>query len=58
MNVDWSPYEGYRCLGSLELVMLRGEVLYEGGQWIADEARGKFIPRKIPGEGGQYVRRR
>ncbi len=47
MNVDWSPYEGWKCRGFPELVMRRGEILYEGGEWIADSAQGQFIARKI-----------
>ncbi|MCD6142293.1 dihydropyrimidinase [Candidatus Bipolaricaulota bacterium] len=47
MNVDWSPYEEWRCRGLPELVMRRGEIMYEDGEWIADSAHGQFIPRKI-----------
>jgi len=47
MNVDWSPYEGWKCRGFPELVMRRGEIMYERGEWIADSAHGQFITRKI-----------
>lgn len=47
MNVDWSPYKGYRCRGFPSLVMQRGEILYRQGEWIADRPRGKFIVRRI-----------
>jgi dihydropyrimidinase len=46
-NVDWSPYEGYRCRGRPELVMRRGEVLWQGGEWVTERPRGEFIPRWI-----------
>lgn len=47
MNVDWSPYEGWKCRGFPELVMRRGEIMYKSGEWIADSAHGQFIARKI-----------
>ena len=47
MNVDWSPYEGYSCHGAVDLVMRRGEILYESGEWMINSARGLSIPRKI-----------
>ena len=45
MNVDYSCYEGMEVWGLPEVVMQRGEVLVEGGQWFGKEGRGSFIPR-------------
>jgi dihydropyrimidinase len=45
MNVDYSCYEGLEVWGLPEVVMQRGEVLVEDGQWFGKEGRGSFIPR-------------
>jgi dihydropyrimidinase len=45
MNVDYSAYEGLEVWGLPEVVMQRGDVLVEGGQWFAKEGRGQFVPR-------------
>jgi len=49
MHVDWSPYEGRTVRGFPDLVMRRGEILVEQGAWVADQARGRFIPRVVEG---------
>jgi dihydropyrimidinase len=45
MNVDYSCYEGMEVWGLPEVVMQRGEVMVEGGEWFGKEGRGSFIPR-------------
>jgi dihydropyrimidinase len=45
MNVDYSCYEGLEVWGLPEVVMQRGEVLVQNGQWLGREGRGSFIPR-------------
>jgi dihydropyrimidinase len=45
MNVDYSCYEGLEVWGLPEVVMQRGNVLVEDGQWHGQEGRGSFIPR-------------
>jgi dihydropyrimidinase len=45
MNVDYSAYEGKTVWGEPEVVLQRGEVLVDHGQWHGREGRGKFIPR-------------
>jgi dihydropyrimidinase len=45
MNVDYSCYEGMEVVGLPEVVMQRGEVLVEGGEWFGKEGSGSFIPR-------------
>ena len=43
-NVDYNPYEGYRCAGRIEKVYLRGSLAVDGGQVVLENA-GQFIPR-------------
>jgi dihydropyrimidinase len=45
MNVDYSCYEGMKVWGLPEVVIQRGQVLVEGGQWHGREGQGRFIPR-------------
>jgi dihydropyrimidinase len=45
MNVDYSCYEGMDVWGLPEVVLQRGDVLVQDGQWFGSEGRGSFIPR-------------
>jgi dihydropyrimidinase len=45
MNVDYSCYEGMTVWGLPEVVMQRGRVLVENGEWFGKEGRGSFVPR-------------
>jgi dihydropyrimidinase len=45
MNVDYSAFEGRAVRGLPELVLQRGTVLVENGQFHGKEGQGKFIPR-------------
>jgi dihydropyrimidinase len=45
MNVDYSCYEGMSVHGLPEIVLQRGNVLVENGQWHGREGQGKFLPR-------------
>jgi dihydropyrimidinase len=45
MNVDYSCYEGWRVKGLPEVVMQRGTVLVENGEWHGKEGQGQFIKR-------------
>ena len=45
MNVDYSCYEGMTVRGLPEIVMQRGDVLVEDGEWHGSEGRGRFLPR-------------
>jgi dihydropyrimidinase len=45
MNVDYSCYEGLTVWGLPEVVMQRGRVLVENGEWHGKEGQGRFIPR-------------
>ncbi len=45
MNVDYSCYEGLTVRGLPEIVIQRGEVLVENGEWYGREGAGRFLPR-------------
>ena len=45
MNVDYSAYEGRKVKGLPEVVMQRGQVLVEGGEFHGTEGAGRFLPR-------------
>jgi dihydropyrimidinase len=45
MNVDYSCYEGLRVKGLPEIVMQRGNVLVEDGQFHGKEGGGRFLQR-------------
>ena len=42
---DYDPYEGWDVTGWPEVVLSRGEVVYERGTVIGAPGRGRFIPR-------------
>jgi dihydropyrimidinase len=42
---DYDPYEGWDVTGSPEVVLLRGEVAFEGNAIRATAGRGRFVPR-------------
>ena len=43
MNVDWNPYEGFKCTGKVRTVLLRGKVLIEEGEWQEKSKTGRYI---------------
>ena len=45
-KVDYSMYEGRACVGAPVLVMQRGNVLVENGDYKAVAGQGKYLPRK------------
>ncbi|HEX9236085.1 MAG TPA: amidohydrolase family protein, partial [Actinomycetota bacterium] len=45
MNVDYSCFEGMKVRGLPELVMQRGRVLVEDGQFHGTEGQGRFLRR-------------
>jgi dihydropyrimidinase len=46
MNVDYSPFEGTVCRGSVRTVLGRGEVLVEDGELRSRPGRGRFVARE------------
>ena len=49
-KVDYNLYEGTEVTGSPELVMLRGKVLVESGELLAEPGVGEFVERAASGQ--------
>jgi dihydropyrimidinase len=49
-KVDYNLYEGTEVTGSPEVVLLRGNVLVEGGELVASPGIGQFVARARFGE--------
>ena len=49
MNVDYSCYEGRVVQGGSDVVLSRGEVIVEAGEWRGSKGRGKFLRRQPTG---------
>jgi dihydropyrimidinase len=45
MRVDYSPYEGWALRGAPTLVLSRGEVVIEGGEFVGRAGRGRYLAR-------------
>jgi dihydropyrimidinase len=45
MNVDYSCYEGRTVKGLPQIVMQRGNILVEKGEFHGKEGQGTFLPR-------------
>ena len=45
MNVDWSPYQGWKLTGFPIYTILRGNIIYKEGKFLGEEKLGKFIHR-------------
>jgi len=46
MRVDYNPYEGRKLKGAPAMVLSRGEVLVDHGQWKGKAGRGQFVKRQ------------
>jgi dihydropyrimidinase len=46
MRVDYSPYEGRVVRGGPVVVMSRGEVIVDHGEWKGRAGRGLFLKRR------------
>jgi len=46
MDVDYSCYEGRSVVGGSDLVMSRGRVIVDNGEWQGEKGWGKFLRRK------------
>lgn len=44
-NVDYTPYEGMQLKGCIDTVLLRGDILYNNGKFVADKPKGQFVKR-------------
>lgn len=47
-NVDYTPYEGMEIQGWPQIVLSRGEIIYDHGQVLAQPGRGEFLPCDLP----------
>ena len=45
MNVDWSPYAGWKLQGAPVTTISRGEVIVDGGEFVGTSGRGRFMQR-------------
>jgi dihydropyrimidinase len=46
MDVDYSCYEGREVQGGSDVVLSRGKVIVEGGQWLGKAGDGRFVKRE------------
>lgn len=49
MRVDYSAYEGWTISGVTEIVLSRGNVIVENGEWKGQAGAGQFIKRGLTG---------
>ena len=47
---DFSPFEGKKMMGKVEKTILRGEVIFAGGEFCGTSNGGQFIPGRRPDE--------
>ena len=50
MRVDYSAYEGWTISGVTEVVLSRGNILVENGEWKGKAGTGQFIKRGLTGD--------
>jgi dihydropyrimidinase len=50
MNVDYSCYEGMEIQGHSDIVMSRGKVIVDDGEWLGDMGHGRFLKRETARE--------
>lgn len=49
MRVDYSAYEGWKIKGVTEIVLSRGKVIVENGEWKGHTGAGQFLKRGTTG---------
>lgn len=54
MMTDYSPYEGFEIKGVPVLTVARGEVVYRDGVFLGQKGRGRFLPRRVDGNWGNW----
>jgi dihydropyrimidinase len=45
MRVDYSMFVGFRVKGNADVVLSRGEILVEKGEWLGRAGRGRYLKR-------------
>jgi allantoinase len=48
-SAGWSPYHGWRMTGKVTKTILRGQVIYDGEQVLAEPGMGNFVPGRHGG---------
>jgi allantoinase len=48
-KAKWTPYEGRRVKGRVDLTMVRGVVVFQGGRMLVDPGYGRFVGRPVSG---------
>lgn len=46
-NVDYTPYEGLEVRGQIRAVVLRGQILARGGEYVGAAGTGGFVRRSL-----------
>ena len=46
MNTDYSMFEGWTVKGNVAKVYSRGELVVEGGKFLGQPGRGRFLKRR------------
>lgn len=46
--VDYTPYEGMRLRGWPGMTLLRGEVVWDGSEFLGQRGQGRFLPCGLP----------
>ncbi len=41
----WSPYDGWKLKGAPEVVMVRGQIVFQDGKVVGKPGMGQFVPR-------------
>ena len=49
-ETDYTPWEGHDIFAWPVMTMLRGKVMVENGQYLADPQDGRYLKRKIPAD--------
>ncbi len=44
---DYNPYEGWVIRGAVDTVLLRGDVIVEGGRFVGRAGQGRFLQRGV-----------
>jgi allantoinase len=42
-SAGWSPYQGWELQGKVTKTILRGQVVYDGQQIVAEPGTGQFV---------------
>ncbi len=48
-QVDWTPYEGLTVQGWPLVTISRGEVIVDGGVFVGESGRGRYVARRLTG---------